>query len=156
MIFSYTWFWSRWQSLCQGSVLQNYSAFKKALWKIFQTLQNHLPAGYTIVHSPPSRVYTLCPSSFPYVYAWTCYVQIFLWENTTSSYTSYNWWGIQVWNFLDSKLQNWLLTGMQAPIQDNLARVWRHWKQIWVNFHIWTHLCYQLGIHFLYHIFYQA
>ena len=45
---------------------------------------------------------------------------------------------------------------MQTPVQGDLAGLWEHWRQIWVNFHIWTHPCHQLGIWFPYFIFHQA
>jgi len=37
-IFSCFWFQSRWQSLCQSSVLLDHSVFKETLWKISWTL----------------------------------------------------------------------------------------------------------------------
>jgi len=69
-----------------------------------------------LVYPLSSRLYALCLSSFPCIYAWTCYIQFFPWENSTSPCTSYNWWRIWVWNLLDSRLQNQLPIGMQAPI----------------------------------------
>jgi len=65
MTFFHSWFQSRWQSLCQGSVFPNHSAFKETLWKISWTLQNHCPVWYSIIHSLSSRVYVLCSSSLP-------------------------------------------------------------------------------------------
>ena len=155
-MFPHTWFQSKWQSLYQGSVLQNYLAFKETLQKISQTLWDHFLAWYTIIYPPPSRVYMLYPSSFPCVYTGTCYVQFFSWVNTTSPYTGYNQQRTWVWNLLDSGLQIWLLTDMQASIQDNLAKIWRYQRQIWVDLHIWAHSCCWLSIQFLYHIFHQV
>ena len=102
-MFLCSWFWSRWQSLCQGPVLPNHLAFKETLWKIPQTLWNHCPAWYSIIHSLSSRLHVLCLPSFPCVQAWTCHVQHFLWENTTSPCSSCNWQRTQIWNFLDSR-----------------------------------------------------
>ena len=45
---------------------------------------------------------------------------------------------------------------MQTPIQGDLARVWRHWRQIWMDSYIQTHSCHQLGIWFIHCIFHQA
>ena len=78
MMFYHFWFQSRWQSLCQNSVLPNYLAFKETLRKISQTLWNHLSAWHSIIYSPAFRVYTLCSSSLLYVHARTRHVQHFL------------------------------------------------------------------------------
>ena len=102
VMFPHSWFQSRWQSLCQGSVLLNHSSFKETLWKISWTLWNHCSAWHSIVHSLSFRVHVLCSSSFPCVHAWTHHIQHFLWENTTSPHSSYNWWGTWIWNFSDS------------------------------------------------------
>jgi len=48
--------------------IQNYLAFKEALWKISWTLWNHFLAWYTIIYLPPSKVYVLYLSSFLYIY----------------------------------------------------------------------------------------
>ena len=45
---------------------------------------------------------------------------------------------------------------MQTPIQGDLARVWRYWRQIWMDPRIWTHSCCQLGIQFPHCISHQA
>ena len=100
MMFSCSWFQSRWQSICQGLVLLNYSTFKEILWKIPQTLWNHCPAWYSIVHPLSHKVHALCSSSFPYIHAWTCHIQFFFWENTTGPHSSYNQQGTQIWKFL--------------------------------------------------------
>ena len=122
--FPCSWLQSRWQSLCQGSVLLNHLAFKETLQKISQTLQNHLSAWHSIVHSLSSRVHTLCPSSLLCVHvlcpsslpcvhvlcpssllcihAWTRHIQHLLQENTASPRSSHNWQETQIWNFLDS------------------------------------------------------
>ena len=111
-MFPCSWFQSRWQSLCQGSVLPNHLAFKETLWKISWTLWNHLSAWYSIIHPPSSRVHALCSSSLPCVHAWTRHIQHLLWENTASPRSSHNWRGTQIWNFSDSGFQNRSPTGM--------------------------------------------
>ena len=95
--FSRSWFQSRWQSLCQGSVLPNHLAFKETLWKISRTLRNHLSAWHSIIYSLSSRVHALCPSSLPCIHARTCHIQHFLWENTASPHSSHNWQGTWIW-----------------------------------------------------------
>ena len=100
--FPYFWFQSRWQSFCQGSVLLNHLAFKETLWKIPWTLWNYCLARYSIIHPPSSRVHIFCSPSLPCVYAQTCHVRHFLWENTTGPHSTYNWQRTWIWNFLDS------------------------------------------------------
>ena len=154
--FPRSWFQSRWQSLYQGSVLANHLAFKETLWKISRTLRNHLSAWHSIVHSPSSRVHTLCSSSLPCVHAWTRHIQHFLQENTAGPCSSHNWRGTRIWNFSDSGLKNWSPTGMQTSVQGDLARLWRHWRRIQMDPRIRTHSCRGLGIWFPYCISHQA
>jgi len=45
---------------------------------------------------------------------------------------------------------------MQTHIQGDLARVWKHWRWIWVDSHIRTYLYFWLDIWFPHCIFYQA
>jgi len=78
VMFPCSWFQSRWQILCQGSVLLNYSAFKETLWKIPWTLWNHHLVWYTIIHPLSSRVHALCSPSLPCVHTQTHHVQHFL------------------------------------------------------------------------------
>ena len=154
--FPRSWFQSRWQSLCQGSVLPNYPVFKETLRKISWTLRNHLSAWHSIVHPPSSRVHAFCSSSLSCVHAWTCHIQHFLWENTAGLRSSHNWRGTWIWNFLDSGFKNRLLTGMQTLVQGDLARLWRHWRRIWMDPRIQTHSCCGLGIWFPHCISRQA
>ena len=91
MMFLCSWFQSRWQSLCQGSVLPNHSAFKETLREISRTLWNYCPAWYSIIYFPSSRVHVLCSSSLLCVHAWTHHIQYFLQENIASLCSSHNW-----------------------------------------------------------------
>ena len=45
---------------------------------------------------------------------------------------------------------------MQTSVQGDLARVWKHWRWIWMDPHIWTHSCSRLGIQFPHCISCQA
>ena len=155
-MFPCSWFQSRWQSLCQGLVLLNHLTFKETLRKISRTLWNHLSTWHSIVHSPSSRVHVLCSSSLLCVYARTCHIQHFLQENTAGLRSSHNWRGTWIWNFSNSGFKNWSPTGMQTPVQGDLARLWRHWRRIWMDPHIRTHSCCGLSIRFPYHISCQA